>query len=333
MSTKLPPVRSRADMTRADKAAEAAAIAASVATAKRPPTIGGETVLVPLAGGDGKQIARVARADFNRLMANGISPNWALTSTGKAVGRADTVKVRVGRKVESVARLILQPKWTEKVAFLTEDRTDLRRTNIVTEKKKAPRSLPSTQYRHGGKVEPNKARVREMLFAVGLTAEALFAALVAEKATRWEAEGLNHEAEARKLAREFGLTDTGLVASYPKAPRGSDPRHFEGRFFGAVREWAKPNAKRPPDEAKVGAKAKPPRLSAAERADAERAYLEAQAASSERIANARRWIAEQVAEGVDPAVAEEQGKAMARADRQAYCEQYRLDPATLRPLI
>lgn len=89
----------------------------------------GEPVaLVTLANGAGT--ATVDRADYDRLVALGVSMNWVLSQTGTTATRMPAVKVRHGATMEVVARLILEADPHSRVVYVGRDRTDLRRINI-----------------------------------------------------------------------------------------------------------------------------------------------------------------------------------------------------------
>lgn len=89
----------------------------------------GEPVaLITLANGAGT--ATVDRADYDRLVALGVSMNWLLSETGTTAIRKPAVKVRHGATMVGVARLILDAPRRSQVRYKGADRTDLRRCNI-----------------------------------------------------------------------------------------------------------------------------------------------------------------------------------------------------------
>jgi hypothetical protein len=76
-------------------------------------------VIVPLAHSD--KTATVDAADFETLMARGVSPRWKLSQAGK---------VMVGAN-KTVARLIANAQRGQWVKYLDSDPTNLRRSNLI----------------------------------------------------------------------------------------------------------------------------------------------------------------------------------------------------------
>lgn len=112
--------------------------------ALRPPLYGTDergrsVVRVPLASV--KAHAILDRADFDDLMARGVSPNWSFD------GRI----VRVGHgpdNVQRVARLILRPPENHRVRHINRNGLDLRRENLVAMPiKRHPRPTFTGQHR------------------------------------------------------------------------------------------------------------------------------------------------------------------------------------------
>lgn len=91
---------------------------------------GKEIVQVPLAGAGG--VALVDRNDWDRLIARRISPNWYMNGSGGS--RPAHVKVDVRRTPTTVARLILRADAHARTVYATDDRHDLRRSNISLKK-------------------------------------------------------------------------------------------------------------------------------------------------------------------------------------------------------
>lgn len=81
---------------------------------------GSDVLLVPLANTD--LFARILPADYDRLLAQGHSPNWCWNN--------DTVKVRVNGKPERVARLILTPEGDARIGHADRDPLNLRSDNL-----------------------------------------------------------------------------------------------------------------------------------------------------------------------------------------------------------
>jgi hypothetical protein len=89
----------------------------------------GDIVSVPLAGAG--HFATLDKADYDRLVADGISLCWVLGTTGNRPGRHPGVKVRVADKAQvPVGRLILGATPNHRLVYASGDRTDLRRANI-----------------------------------------------------------------------------------------------------------------------------------------------------------------------------------------------------------
>ncbi|MET3853775.1 hypothetical protein [Rhizobium sp. OAE497] len=99
----------------------------------------GLTVFVPIASGE---TALVDREVFERLVAQGVSPNWSRT-----VDRGGRVYVNVWdrrfKNIVPVVRLITDAKKRAVVSYRNGDRFDLRRANLVLGKGKAKRDTSS----------------------------------------------------------------------------------------------------------------------------------------------------------------------------------------------
>lgn len=100
---------------------------------KRAPTFttderGRPIARVPLAGLGGD--ALIDREDWDRLMAAGISTSWYIVSTGDGPTRFPVVRVGVRGKDVAVARLILGADPRLRLVYATDDRRDLRRSNV-----------------------------------------------------------------------------------------------------------------------------------------------------------------------------------------------------------
>lgn len=85
----------------------------------------------------GRQIAVVERADFDRLVRCGASPNWFLNFDGS--GKFGYVRTRVPRRlgwgnVATVSRLIVMPNGGSVVRHKDGDRLNLRGDNLGRQK-------------------------------------------------------------------------------------------------------------------------------------------------------------------------------------------------------
>jgi len=109
----------------------------SISTALRPPAFtaddyGNPIARVPLAKGAGT--ATIDRADWDRLLARGVSPNWYLGTSGIGPNRKPAIRTTRRGEIVQVARLILGATPNHRLVYRTSDRTDLRRVNISLKK-------------------------------------------------------------------------------------------------------------------------------------------------------------------------------------------------------
>lgn len=89
-------------------------------------------VQVPL--GPGKGCAKINEDDLTRLRNAGYVGKWFLNSNGRG---ADYVKVYYKTNNKNVAFLIMAPPKGYVVRYWNNDRTDLRRSNLVLQPRKA----------------------------------------------------------------------------------------------------------------------------------------------------------------------------------------------------
>ncbi|MDZ4369065.1 MAG: hypothetical protein U0987_18900 [Afipia sp.] len=94
------------------------------------PRDGAAVLLIPLARDGG--VARILPADYERLLAAGLSPNWCLNRDGTG----GTAYVRaalnsVAGNLVTVARVLMAARPGQRVRYLDSDTRNLRRDNLV----------------------------------------------------------------------------------------------------------------------------------------------------------------------------------------------------------
>lgn len=199
---------------------------------------GNSIVRVPLARDAGH--ATVDRADFDRLMDAGISTCWWLVRTGDGPNRHPVVRTWVGGKDVGVARLILGADPHARITFASEDRTDLRRSNISAKKVNARgegdartgvmrerEAWVSVARTPAGKT---KAQERAERRAAEQAAYAAFQAAQAERVARWQAwiETQVAAGRDRQQATEEAMAQAREERRAYCAQHGLDPQ--TGRF-------------------------------------------------------------------------------------------------------
>lgn len=89
--------------------------------------------------------AKVDEADFDALLAAGVSSRWILNSSGR--GKPEYVRVALGTVkggIATVARLILNAGPGEGVSYQSYDHLDLRRANLVSRSDRRARARAFT---------------------------------------------------------------------------------------------------------------------------------------------------------------------------------------------
>jgi hypothetical protein len=170
----------------------------SISTALRPPAFtaddyGNPIALVPLAKGAG--IATVDRADWDTLLARGVSPNWYLGTSGVGLNRKPAIRTTHRGKIVQVARLILEAAPNHRLVYRTSDRTDLRRMNIGLKEVSARGEgdaatgvMRKTTWVSLAKVRgPTKAQLAAERKAADDAAHAAYRAAGTERYARWMA--------------------------------------------------------------------------------------------------------------------------------------------------
>ncbi|MGF6226214.1 hypothetical protein QFZ27_000169 [Inquilinus ginsengisoli] len=215
-------------------------------TMLRPPAFalddyGNPIAIVSLAKGGGT--CTVDRADWDALLARGVSPNWYLGTSGVGLNRKPAIRTTHRGKIVQVARLILEATPNHRLVYRTSDRTDLRRVNIGLKKVSARGEgdaatgvMRKTTWVSLAKVRgPTKAQLAAERKAADNAAHAAYQAAGAERYARWMAwiesqvaTGRDRQevtteaqeqarAERREYCAQHGLDPT--TGRYPREPR------------------------------------------------------------------------------------------------------------------